>query len=102
MEQFEIVVSSKAQQDFSECVSFVLNVSVDAAKQLVDDIYNSIGSLKTFPERNPVFEMPKSFPYILRKQIINGRYIALYSIEEKKVIIYRLLDSRRKFDYLVK
>ena len=49
MEQFEVVVSSKAQQDLSECISFVLNVSVDAAKQLVDDVYTSIGSLNTFP-----------------------------------------------------
>ena len=102
MEQFEVVVSSKAQQDLSECVSFVLNVSFNAAKQLVDDIYDSFESLKTFPERNPIFEMPKSLPYILRKQIINGIYIALYSIEDKKVVVYRLLDSRRKFDYLVK
>ena len=102
MEQFEVAVSSKAQQDLSECVSFVLNVSFNAAKQLVDDIYDSFESLKTFPERNPIFEMPKSLPYILRKQIINGRYIVLYSIEDKKVVVYRLLDSRRKFDYLVK
>ena len=102
MEKFEVVVSSKAQQDLSECVSFVLNVSVDAAKQLVEDIYGSLESLQSFPERNPIFEMPKSLPYILRKQVINGRYIALYSIEEKKAVVYRILDSRRKFDYLIK
>ena len=101
MESFKIIISSKAQSDLAECVAFVSNVSKEAAYSLVDDIYSSIESLRTFPERNSIFEMPKSFPFIIRKLVINKRYIALYAIENNEVVIYRILDSRRKFDYLL-
>ena len=101
MDKFEIVITSKAQSDLSECVQFVLNTSLEAAKKLADDLYSSIESLTTFPERYPVFEMPKSFPYIIRKQIVNNRYIILYLVEENKVIIYRILDARKNLNSLI-
>lgn len=81
--------------------NFVLNVSKEAARTLANDIYSSIESLKKLPERNAIFEMPKSFSFILRKLVINKRYLALYSVEENKVVVYRILDSRRKFEHLI-
>ena len=101
MSKYNVIISTKAQLDLAECVRFVLNVSKEAAIALANNIYSSLNSLNLFPERNPIFEMPKSFPFTVRKQIINGRYIALYTIEGENVVIYRLLDSRRKFDYLL-
>ena len=101
MKEYSIIILSKAQYDIAECVGFVLNVSKDAAISLMNDIYSSIETLKTFPERNPLFVMPSSFPYPIRKQIINHRYIALYSIEDDHVIVHRLIDSRRRFNYLL-
>ena len=101
MESFIVIISSRAQSDLSECVGFVLNVSKESALKLANDIYSSIESLSLLPERNPVFEMPKPFPFIIRKLVINKRYVALYSIEANNVVIYRIIDSRRKFDYLI-
>lgn len=101
MESFIVIISSRAQSDLSECVGFVLNVSKESALKLANDIYSSIESLSSLPERNPVFEMPKPFPFIIRKLVINKRYVALYSIEANNVVIYRIIDSRRKFDYLI-
>lgn len=101
MEEFNIIISSKAQLDLAESVSFVLNVSKEAAIKLANDIYSAIASLSSFPERNPVFEMPKSFPFIIRKLVVNKRYIVLYTIENNDVVIYRIIDSRRSFDYLI-
>ena len=100
-DKYTIIINSKALSDLSECVSFVLRVSKEAAIKLKDDVFSSIESLSIFPEKNPIFEMPKSFPFVMRKQIINDRYIVLYSIEEDKVIVYRILDSRRKFNHLL-
>lgn len=101
MDRFEIVITSKAQSDLAERITFVLNVSQDAAYSLANDIYSSIQALQTFPERNAVFEMPKSFPFLVRKLVINKRYLALYAVEGNKVVVYRVLDSRKKFDYLL-
>ncbi len=101
MDFFKVIMTSKAQSDLAECVGFALNVSKDAVQKLADNIYSSIQSLQTFPERNAIFEMPKSFPFVVRKLIIGKRYVALYVVEEKQVVVYRILDSRRKFNYLI-
>ena len=101
MDTYKIIITSKAQSDLSDCVAFVQNVSKEAAINLANDIFASIESLTSFPERNPVFEMPKSFPFIIRKNVVNKRYLILYSIENNSVVIYRILDSRRKLNYLI-
>ena len=101
MNNYVVTITSKANEDIAECINFVNKVSPEATKTLLDDIYSSLQSLTTFPERFPIFSMPKSFPFEIRKQVIDGRYIALYSIEDNKIVVYRVLDSRRKFDYLV-
>ena len=101
MNKFKIIITSKAQSDLAECVGFVLNVSKEAAYKLANDIYSSIQSLETFPERNAIFNMPPSFPFIIRKLIVNKRYLALYATEGGKVVIYRIIDSRRKFNHLL-
>ncbi len=101
MDNFKLIITSKAQSDLTECVNFVLNVSKEAAVSLVNEIYSSIESLQTLPERNPIFEMPKSFPFTIRKLIIKKRYVALYALEDNNVVIYRILDSRRKLDYII-
>ena len=101
MEHYSIIISSKAQSDITECVGFVLRVSKEAARNLADEIYQSIELLVTFPERFPIFEMPNTFPLAIRKLIVKGRYVVLYSIEGNNVVVYRILDSRRGLDYLV-
>lgn len=101
MNQYKVIITSKAQSDLAACISFVLKVSKEAAINLANDIYFSLDSLKALPERNPIFSMPKSFPFTIRKQIINGRYVSLYSVENNNVVVYRILDSRREFDYLI-
>lgn len=101
MDSHQIIITSKAQSDLAQCIAFVVNVSEEAAINLANDIYNSIESLSNFPERNPIFEMPKPFPFIVRKSIVNNRYVILYALENNNVVVYRVLDSRRKFEYLI-
>ncbi len=97
MEKYQVVVSDKAQSDIAECISFVKNVSKEAAIKLVKDLYTAFALLDSFPEKNPLFSMPKTFPVVLRKQVVNKRYIVLYAVEKQKVVIYRVLDARRDF-----
>ena len=101
MDAYKIIITSKAQSDLAECVNFVLNVSKEAAQNLTNDIYSSIKSLETFPERNAVFEMPKSYQFTIRKLIINTRYVALYSTEGKNIVVHRVLDARRNLENLI-
>ena len=98
---YQIIWSTKALSDLAECVQFVLNVSVEAANNLRNEAFSAANGLEAFPEKNPIFEMPKSFPFVVRKQIVSKRYALLYTIEKDKIVIYRMLDCRRQFNSLL-
>ena len=101
MTLYSVVWSTKALSDLAECVQFLLNLSKQAAVKLRDEAFASANALEAFPEKNPIFEMPKAFPFVLRKQVISKRYILLYTIEKDKIVIYRMLDCRRQFGSLL-
>ena len=101
MKKYFVVWTSNALSDLSSCVSFVLKVSKEAARELKNAFSLVSESLAFFPEKNPVFLTPKGFPFILRKQVVNNRYLVLYTVEEDKVVIYRVLDVRRNFQQLL-
>jgi len=93
--------SNKAVADLSDHISFLMNVSEGAAFETSGKIIASGESLSQFPERCAIFEMPRNFPITIRKCIVDSRYILLYGINDGNVMIYRVLDSRRKFDGLL-
>lgn len=101
MKKYSVVWTSNALSDLSSCVSFVLKVSKEAARELKNAFSLVSESLAFFPEKNPVFPTPKGFPFILRKQVVNNRYLVLYSVEEDKIVIYRVIDVRRNFQQLL-
>ena len=101
MTLYQVTWSSKALSDLAECVNFVLNVSKEAAINLKNEVFSTAIGLEAFPEKNPVFEMPKSFPFVVRKQVISKRYVLLYTIEKDKIVIYRMLDCRKNFTSLL-
>ncbi|MBQ7250583.1 MAG: type II toxin-antitoxin system RelE/ParE family toxin [Bacilli bacterium] len=95
------MITSRAQSDLAECVGFVFKDPKEAGRKLAKDIYSSIESLGAFPERNAVFPMPKSFPNIVRKLVIDKPYLVLYAVAAQRVIVYRILDARRKLNNLI-
>ena len=101
MDNFEIVWLTDAINDLSQHLSFLKNVNVNSSKELLNEIKVAVEGLKNFPERNPVFQMPKNFPVEIRKQIVSKRYLSLYSIEAGNIIIYRVLDCRKGFEYII-
>jgi len=101
MNTHKVVITSKAFADLQSCVSFVMNVSKEAAQKLQDNLFESFKSLKTFPEKHPIFEMVKSFPLVVRKMIVDQRYIVLFSVKENEILVFRVLDVRRKFEGLL-
>ena len=101
MNKYNVLWHSEAFQDISEHILFLKNVNFDAAIKLRNSLFESVNSLKEFPESNPIFEMPGNFPFVVRKKIINKRYLILYIVEGNNVEVFRVLDSRKKFEYLI-
>ena len=100
MEQYKVVITSKAHFDIAEIVSFLINVSEKAAVEVANNIYDSIKSLSTFPERNPLFPFP-GIGFEMRKLFVMKRYILIYAILDNDVVVYRVLDARKNFEGLL-
>ena len=101
MKKYTVVWLPDAAQDLYEHVIFLSKVSIDAAFELREAIYNESQSLANFPDRNPLFEMTDNFPYKARRAVVSKRYLILYSIETGNIIIYRVLDCRKGFEYII-
>ena len=96
MADYTIIVTQRAFVDVTECVSFVRNVSVEAAKQLYDEIICSINSLMTLPNKYPEIDGLTIGGSKVRKMPIHqGRYVALYKAESHTITIYDILDVRK-------
>lgn len=98
---YKVEWSSKSVSDLTEHVSFLSKVSKDVASELSSKVIGEGLSLSSYPERFPVFPMPHNFPVVIRKCVVDGRYIILFGITNDSVMIYRILDARRKFDGLL-
>ena len=99
--EYRVEWSTKALGDLLDCVSFLKNVSPESAEEVASKIIEASASLKVFPERHEEFLMPKSFPETIRKHVVNSRYIILYGVSDSRVMIYRVLDDRKRFTGLL-
>ena len=96
MTNYYISISQRAYSNILECVSFVKNVSIEAAKELYAEIMESINSLTIYPNKYPEVNDLLIRQRKIRKMVIHkGRYIILYKVEENTVYIYDILDSRK-------
>ena len=96
-----IIWSAEASSDIFECFKFVKNISEKSAINLFKEVKESVNSLIDFPERNPVFKHIKMLNITIRKLVINKRYLVLYHVDVDKIVIDRVLDSRRNFGSLL-
>ncbi len=100
--EYRVEWSAKAASDLGEHVAFQRQVSEIAAEGVLSKVLSAGDSLTLFPERFPEFSMPTNFPVVVRKCIVEGRYILLYGIQKDNVVkIYRVLDARRRFSGLL-
>ena len=98
---YVVLWTAKATSDLGEHVAFLCRASASAASGLTMAILEVGKSLDDYPERFPAFPMPRSFPHAVRKCVIKKRYIMLYGICDNTVLIYRILDARKRFDGLL-
>ena len=101
MMEYRVEWSGKSVADLSGHIAFLKRVSEDSARALLVSVISKGDSLAQFPERCPEFPMPVNFPVTVRKCVVDGRYIILFGVYESVVMIFRILNARKKFDGLL-
>lgn len=96
MSGYKILITQRAFSSINECVSFVMNVSYDAAKDLYKELIEQIYNIGLFPERYPEIDGLKIGDWKIRKMPVHsGRYNVLYRIEKQIIYVMDIIDSRK-------
>ena len=96
MEQYNIVIYKKAQEDLEDIVLYLNKFYAETALKYYDLIVERIASLSTAPERCPLAR-DDSLRLKNYKYLIIENYIVFFVIKGKKVQIRRILYYKRQY-----
>lgn len=95
MEQYHVIIASRARMQLLRHIEFLARVSIAAARRLRDDFASVLEEL----EKNPYAfakETDMNLPEgLYRRAIFGVRYKVLFIIEEKTVYLDAVLDCRQ-------
>lgn len=100
MSNYEIVISKQSSITLKKIIKFLRKFSVPYSQRIQLKIDSSIKSLKFFPNIHPIFI--KTDKNIYRKIIVEKRYLIVYTVKQRKVLIYYILDGRQAYDKYLK
>ena len=96
MNKYEVRFTARAFFDVKEIVSFVKNVSIEAANNLYEEIISAAKELSDFPNSYPEIEAISILGQKARRMVFHdGRYFFIYVVKENLVTIYDIFDSRK-------
>ena len=102
---YEIVIASKVLEKISEISDYIAdNFSETFAKKRIADIFDSFETLQMFPQVGFDADERVGFridnKHKIKGVVILGKYIALYSIDEKKFLVNIVYLFSTKEDYM--
>jgi plasmid stabilization system protein ParE len=99
MSEYEVILSRRAENMIIAHTEFLARVSPNAARKLLMDFRKVIKVLKVTPFRYPFADEQdvQGIPYeTYRKCLFDGRYKALYLVDEVIVYIDAIIDCRQE------
>lgn len=101
---YQIIITEPAELDIAEATRYIAKELQNpaAANSLLDDIENSIASLKNMPERHAIIKNERLLSLGFRYLAVNN-YLVFYIIREdtKSVTIERFLHCRRDWNHII-
>ena len=92
--QYRVVVSERAKRGLAKIVTYIAIENPNFARKVKAEIVAAVKSLERFPERCPFFE-GEFMPYNkYHKLIVNGRFLALYVVQDEVVRVEYVVDFR--------
>jgi toxin ParE1/3/4 len=98
--KFQIRLLKIAEEDFTEIVSYIAADNPNAANTLANKIEKNLELLSENPKlgRIPRDEEIRNLGY---RYIIIQNYLIFYTIDEKTILIHRILHSARNYKSLL-
>jgi plasmid stabilization system protein ParE len=92
--KYRVEITQTAELDLRDNFQYIAADNETAAHKLIKEIERQIGSLEQFPLRCPVipesWELGKEY-----RHIIYGHYRTIFKIDERRIIILRIIHGAR-------
>ncbi|MBK7103660.1 MAG: type II toxin-antitoxin system RelE/ParE family toxin [Ignavibacteriae bacterium] len=97
---YQIKLLKIAEEDFTEIVSYIAVDNFNAANSLADKIEKNLELLSENPNlgRIPRDEEIRNLGY---RYLIVQNYLIFYTIEERTILVHRILHSARNYKSLL-
>ena len=98
--KYPVLYLPTAEQDLVCIFDYIRRDSPSSAASFLDKMARRIARLATFPLSGAV---PKD-PYLKQRgyRLLSfGNYLIFYKFEGRKVILYRILHGKRRFEFLL-
>jgi toxin ParE1/3/4 len=98
---YKTVLSRYAEDDLEEILDYYFSRNVEYARKLLDLFELRIEKLKELPERGRIVPELEKQNILEYRELIEGNYRIIYAIEDNRVIIHCIVDSRRNLEELL-
>lgn len=98
MKQFEVIWTKNAEFDLESIIEYIKIDSVNIAKKIFFEIKNECANLHYFPERKRVVPELQQIGILKYREIIHDRWRIIFKIDNTKVYILLVVDSRRNLE----
>ena len=101
MKQFEIIWTKNAQFDLESIIEYIKMDSLTIAKKIFFEIKKECSNLYYFPQRKRVVPELQQIGILKYREIIHERWRIIFKIENTKVYILLVVDSRRNLEEIL-
>ena len=97
MSKYTVIVSRQADAGLIKCARFMAQVSIPAARKMVDQFESIVERLEDNPFQFPVDEDENLPSDVYRKALFAVWYKVLFTVDESTVFLDAVLDVRQKY-----
>lgn len=94
MKKYNIVIFNSVFEDLENIFIFCKNIFYsNKISKILESLLKESYSLDTFPLAYPIYY--KTSQYMVRKKIVDKRYLIIFTIIQNSIFIYNIIDGRR-------
>ncbi|MGL6201027.1 MAG: type II toxin-antitoxin system RelE/ParE family toxin [Lachnospiraceae bacterium] len=100
--KYQVIVSKQATQMLVSHVTFLAQVSSEAAENLIVSFEKAVNSLEIMPQRCPWFVAEYIPRNAYRFLMFDKRYMIIFQIKDDTVYADYVLDCRQDYSWLIR
>ena len=98
---YQPVFSRYSEDDLIEIIEYYQQMNSEYAEKLLVRLEERVRELKDYPERGRVVPELEKQNIVEYRELIEGNYRIIYSIQDSTIIIHTILDGRREIEDLL-